>query len=66
MHYPPQNDKKEGSGFTELFERYGADEVVFGHLHGHSAARAPVGESGGVRYTLASCDTLGFKLVCID
>lgn len=39
MHYSPTNDKKQLSGFTDLFEKYGVKEVVFGHLHGHDAER---------------------------
>lgn len=57
MHYSPTNDKKQLSGFTELFEKYGVKEVVFGHLHGHDAERNKEPFSlNGVTYRLVSLD----------
>lgn len=57
MHYSPTNDKKQLSGFTDLFEKYGVKEVVFGHLHGHDAERNKEPFSlNGVTYRLVSLD----------
>lgn len=57
MHYSPTNDKKQLSGFTELFEKYGVQEVVFGHLHGHDAERNKEPFNlNGVTYRLVSLD----------
>lgn len=59
MHFPPVNDKYEGSGFTELFVEYGVKSVVYGHLHGVDAhIRGINGRYNGVDYRLVSCDFL--------
>ena len=57
MHYSPTNDKKQLSGFTNIFEKYGVKEVVFGHLHGHDAERNKEPFNlNGVTYRLVSLD----------
>lgn len=61
LHYPPFNEKRLPSGFTELFERYGVKTVVYGHLHGKSCKNAFEGERNGVEYILCSADHLDFK-----
>ncbi len=61
MHFPPFNEQREPSGFTELFRMFEVDHVVYGHLHGRSCRNAFEGVSSGVEYTLASCDHLGFS-----
>ncbi len=59
MHYPPANDRDEGSGFMDLFEEYGVRQVVYGHLHGEDAhLRGVHGSKNGVSYKLVSCDYL--------
>jgi hypothetical protein len=59
LHYPPTNEKLEGSGFTELFEAYGVSKVVYGHLHGEEAFKYGIqGERNGVSYHLVACDYL--------
>lgn len=61
LHFPPTNEKLESSGFTELFEEYGATKVIFGHLHGVEAFKNGLqGYKGNVEYLLTSCD----KLAC--
>lgn len=62
IHYPPYNDPREDTGFTELVRRYPVADVVFGHLHGISLKHVREGEYGDVRYHLTSCDYLGFSL----
>jgi predicted phosphohydrolase len=60
-HYPPFNDRREPTPFTELIEASGSDTCIFGHLHGAGApAKARTGEHNGVTYHLVSCDCLGF------
>lgn len=60
MHYSPTNDKKQLSGFTDLFEKYGVKEVVFGHLHGHDAERNKEPFNlNDVTYRLVSLDGIG-------
>ena len=60
IHYPPFNEKQERSGFVELFEQYGVDLTVYGHLHGRSCRCAFEKEMNGVQYRLVSCDHLKF------
>lgn len=67
LHFPPTNDKKAASGFTELFEKYGVDVVVYGHLHGKDVW--PKGLQGiykDVNYKLVSLDYLDAKPICIS
>nr|WP_122011857.1 metallophosphoesterase [Maliibacterium massiliense] len=61
IHYPPFNETRSPSGFTELFQRFGVRQVVYGHLHGPSIKSAFDGELEGVRYALTSCDAVQFK-----
>lgn len=60
MHYPPMSETQEG--FSDLLAQYGAQDVVYGHLHGAGLAGAIEGEIGGVRYHQVSCDGLDFRL----
>lgn len=63
IHYPPTNDKKENSLFTDLFEEYGVEKVIYGHLHGENSF--PAGLKGywqGREYYLVSCDYLDFRI----
>lgn len=62
-HFPPLFSRGEDSPVSELLERYSADDVVYGHLHGPACGTSFVGTKGGIRYHLASCDCVGFKLV---
>lgn len=55
MHFPPFNIKQEDSDYTKLFEEYGVDCVVFGHLHGYTACPLML-EKNGIKYYLTSCD----------
>jgi predicted phosphohydrolase len=62
IHFPPTNEKLETSGFTDLFESFGAEIVVYGHLHGSEAyANGVQGHFRGVKYILTSCDHLACK-----
>ena len=59
IHYPPANENMEDSGFTALFEEYGAELVVYGHLHGADAHQKGIqGLRNGVKYRLVACDYL--------
>ena len=61
MHYPPTNDKKEVSGFQEVFENYPIETVVYGHLHGSASFGAGLqGKVNGIEYHLVSSDYLDF------
>ncbi len=62
LHFPPTNEKLESSGFTELFQTYDVEKVVYGHLHGEEAYKYGItGNLGGVQYMLTSCDYLECK-----
>ncbi|MBE5785480.1 MAG: phosphohydrolase [Clostridiales bacterium] len=61
MHYPPFNERRMPSGFTELFEQHGARHVIYGHLHGKACKNAFEGERNGIFYSLCSADHLQFK-----
>ena len=60
MHYPPRSETDPG--FSDILSRYGADHVVYGHLHGAGLAGAIHGDLDGIFYHQVSCDGLDFKL----
>lgn len=65
-HYPPTNDKLEESNFTKIYEEYGVERVIYGHLHGNESFKGGlVGEKNKILYNLVSCDYTDFKLVKI-
>ena len=62
LHYPPTNILEEGSGFTDMAEEYGAEQVIYAHCHGESRFHdSLMGDVNGVRYSLASGDYLRWK-----
>lgn len=62
LHYPPTNDKMQGSGFTAMLEEYGVKTCVYGHLHGREAFKNGIkGSLNGVEYKLVSLDYLEGK-----
>jgi len=63
LHYPPTNDKKESSLFTEIIEEYNVRKVVYGHLHSAQCFEFSLnGMINGTEYSLVSCDALDFKV----
>lgn len=60
LHYPPFNERRQQSGFTDLIEAHGVERVLYGHLHGKSCKNAFEGLRNGVEYTLCSADHLDF------
>lgn len=59
LHYPPTNDKMQGSGFTDMLEKYGVKTCVYGHLHGKDAFKHGIkGIYNSVEYKLVSLDYL--------
>ena len=65
IHYPPINERREASAFTEVFKEYGVEKVIYGHLHGPSLATAINGEEDGIEYIITSCDYLNFNPIKI-
>lgn len=66
LHYPPLYSMDRDTPFTRLLEKYGVHTVVYGHLHGAGIRAGFNGVHHGVRYLLASCDSLGFSLAEVD
>lgn len=63
LHYPPLFAEDEHTVFTDLMEKYGVTDCVFGHIH-KKESQGAVKELTrcGIKYRLVSSDTLGFKL----
>ena len=62
LHYPPTNILEDGSGFTEMAEEYGAEQVIYAHCHGEARFHDSIeGEKNGVLYSLASGDYLRWQ-----
>ncbi|MBQ3115548.1 MAG: metallophosphoesterase [Clostridia bacterium] len=66
VHFPPFNVHREDSNFTKIFEEFGVDSVIYGHLHGKSVRADKLVVKNGVKYYLTSCDQLENKLKEID
>jgi predicted phosphohydrolase len=62
LHYPPLYQQDRDTPFTRLLEKYPVHAVVYGHLHGAGIRAGFTGTWNGIRYMLASCDSLGFSL----
>jgi predicted phosphohydrolase len=65
IHFPPFNSKREDSEFTRLFDEYGIDKVIYGHLHGADCRAELISKKNNVEYFLTSCDQLKNKLTRI-
>ena len=62
LHYPPTNILEERSGFTDMAEEYGAEQVIYAHCHGESRFHDSIqGECRGRLYRLASGDFLKWQ-----
>ena len=57
LHYPPTNILEKRSGFTDMAEEYGAEQVIYAHCHGESRFHDSIqGEYRGRIYRLVSGD----------
>ncbi|MDT8719026.1 metallophosphoesterase [Clostridium sp. 19966] len=65
IHYPPTNDRFELSGFTEIFNEYEVEKVIYGHLHGPFNHNILSGSMNGTEYLLTSCDYINFDPITI-
>lgn len=63
LHYPPLYESCRDTPFTRLLAGYPVHTVVYGHLHGQAIHGGFQGVHGGVRYVLASSDSLLFSPV---
>ncbi len=66
IHYPPFNARREDTEFTKMFEEFGVDTVIYGHLHGKSVRSDKLVVKNGVKYYLTSCDQVDNKLTEIE
>lgn len=67
LHFPPTNILEERSGFTDMAEEYGAEQVIYAHSHGESRFHDSIlGEYRGVRYSLVSGDYLKWKPMLVQ
>ena len=66
VHFPPFNVKRESTLFTDIFEEYGVDTVIYGHLHGKDARADKLVIKNGIKYYLTSCDLVDNKLTEIQ
>ena len=65
MHYPPFNNKYQSNPISNLFEKYGVDKVVYGHLHNYDKKQKLKFEKNGIKYYLTSCDLVKNRLIKI-
>ncbi len=63
MHYPPFDATYGDSEFTKIFEKYGVDVVLYGHLHGKNVRVTRKLEKNGTSYYLTSCDLIDNRLI---
>ena len=56
IHYPPFNVHRENTLFTDIFEEYKVDKVIYGHLHGKNVRSDKLVKKNGIEYYLTSCD----------
>ena len=66
MHFPPFNSKREDSIFTEIFEEYKVDAVVYGHLHKSAGRYDNVYVKNGIKYYLTSADLIDMNPLIIE
>lgn len=57
LHYPLTNILEEKSGFTDMAQEYGAQQVIYAHCHGESRFHDSImGNFQGIEYSLVSGD----------
>jgi len=66
-HYPPIGADLKPSKASQIFEKYGVEIVVFGHLHNvkKNLQKPFFGKKNGVSYIMTAADFLDFKPVKI-
>ncbi|MHB8158602.1 MAG: metallophosphoesterase, partial [Desulfocucumaceae bacterium] len=59
-HFMPTNEKKEYSGFIDLFKAYGVDTAVYGHLHSRACLYRLPDNVWDINFHLVSADFLDY------
>jgi uncharacterized protein len=65
VHFPPLYSNLLATKFSATLEAWKPEICVYGHLHGPGIGAGFVGEHGGVKYVLASCDAARFAPVLL-
>lgn len=66
LHYPPSAGNTAGSSITDMFTEAGAEQVIYGHLHGPDSHRCGLkGRYNGVEYKLVALDYLNCRPLLI-
>ena len=65
IHYPPSNENYDESEFTKVFEEYGVEKVIYGHIHGPANMKIKNQTVNGIEYINTSCDFINFNPVLI-
>ena len=65
-HFPPFNYNMDDNAMMQLFEKYGVNAVVFGHLHSYDKKQKLLFNKNNINYYLTSCDLIKNKLVEIN
>lgn len=60
IHYPPVTTDKRCDEIVNVLKDYGIKKCYYGHLHGVAAKFAVDDEIDGIKFSLISCDRLGF------
>ncbi|MDE5601638.1 MAG: metallophosphoesterase, partial [Clostridia bacterium] len=63
LHYPPFDADYADTEMTALIEKYHADFVLYGHLHGKNVRVNKCLTKHDTRYLLTSCDLIDNKLI---
>ncbi|MFT3711403.1 MAG: metallophosphoesterase [Archangium sp.] len=66
VHFPPLYSNVKDTAFSRTLEAWNPKICVYGHLHGPGIGAGFVGDHGGVKYVLASCDAAKFRPVLLD
>lgn len=61
-HFPPFNYNMDDNAMLQLFENYGVNAVVFGHLHSYDKKQKLLFNKNNINYFLTSCDLTNNKL----
>ena len=64
-HYPPISADLQESRASKIFEEFGIEVVVFGHLHSLKKGLPMFGKKNNIEYALTSADFLDFRLLQI-
>ena len=61
-HFPPTAQNSLESGFTEIYENYNVEKVIYGHLHGKESFVGHIeGVVNNIEFTLVSSDYIDFN-----